>query len=228
MPGREPRAACSSSMSAARSVTACCGRFLLPHPGRPPMWASAGRPFAAADVFLHQLDLRRWARRSSCRRGTRAPGALRPGRPSPAAAARDSGRCRAPGGRPGRPRAARESCRSPGPAGGAWCGRRSARWNSSPPLTSTDPLAARGGSRPRSRPTGNAAGLSADSCVPANISPSRSTSASVWQTTNTSCPPLSCVELVADLADLAAEALDRFDLQVGRSFPATRPARRRR
>ena len=43
MPGREARAACSSSMSAARSMTACCGRFFLPAP-HPPADVGQRRP----------------------------------------------------------------------------------------------------------------------------------------------------------------------------------------
>ena len=59
------------------------------------------------------------ARRASCRRRTRSPGALRAGLASRAAACRDSGRCRGPGGRPGLPRGGRGTSRSPCPGGGA-------------------------------------------------------------------------------------------------------------
>ena len=59
MPGRDERIACICSMSAAKSVTAArAASFCLTHE-RPPMWASARPRFAAADVFLHQLDIGR-------------------------------------------------------------------------------------------------------------------------------------------------------------------------
>ena len=68
--------------------------------------------------------------------------------------------------------------------------------------------------------------LAASWVVP-KISASRSTSASVWQTTNTSWPAPGCVQFVADLADVAAEPLDRLDLQpAGRLQRAGRHGRR--
>ena len=119
MPGREARAACNSSMSAARSVTASSTRSFcrLPEPA-----AELGqrRPaLRAADVFLHQPDLRGRHVELRVGRGTPAPGALRPARSSPAVSGRGSGRCRGRRGPPGRLRAVRGSCRSPGSAGGA-------------------------------------------------------------------------------------------------------------
>ena len=48
----------------------------------------------AADVFLHQIDLRRRHIDARAARGIRGSGAPRSGRSSPAPACRDSGRCR--------------------------------------------------------------------------------------------------------------------------------------
>ena len=43
MPGRDARAACSSSMSAARSITACLAASFCSAHSRPPICASVGR-----------------------------------------------------------------------------------------------------------------------------------------------------------------------------------------
>ena len=58
MPGREARTACSSSISAAMSVTADSTRRFCFSQRRPPSRASIGRLFGPADVLLHQADFR--------------------------------------------------------------------------------------------------------------------------------------------------------------------------
>ena len=59
MPGRDDRTACNCSMSTARSVTAFFGRFLLLGPQPAADLGQRRLGFAAADVFLHQLDIDR-------------------------------------------------------------------------------------------------------------------------------------------------------------------------
>ena len=158
MPGRDARAACNSSMSAARSLTASSTCSFCRSHSRPPSLASVGRLFAPAHVFLHQADLRRRARRASSARGTPAPGAPRPGRSFPAASARGSGRCRGRRGPPGRPRAVPGSCRSPAPSRRRAGRRRSVRRNNSPLLSSTMPLGHQAETAVAACPTGSAAG----------------------------------------------------------------------
>ena len=51
MPGREARAACNSSMSPARSVTASSTRSFCRSQSRPPSLASVGRLFAPPTYF---------------------------------------------------------------------------------------------------------------------------------------------------------------------------------
>ena len=58
MPGRERRAACNSSMSAARSMTASSDALFLPFPNPAAELGERGPAFRAADVLLHQPDLR--------------------------------------------------------------------------------------------------------------------------------------------------------------------------
>ena len=147
-----PRAACSSSMSAARSMTACSAASFCSDPSSAADLGQRRPALAAADVFLHQLDLRR--RHEDLRAAVEFELQVLFGLAVllQQLAGRDSGRCRATDGRRSRLRAARESCRSPGPAAGARARCRSVRWNSSLPLTSTMRSAHQPETRLRSRP----------------------------------------------------------------------------
>ena len=75
-----------------------------------------------------------------------------------------------------------------------------------------------GGSRFAGCRRGSAAGPRWATRVPPKTSPSRRTSASVWQTRKTSWPAPASSSSLADLLDVAAEPLDRFDRQPAGRF----------
>ena len=221
MPGRSERMACTCSMSAARSMTACWAASFCRTHIRPPMCASVGRALLAADIFLHQLDVR--GRHENSRAAVEFDfqmlfdGAVL----LQQLHARDSGRCRAKDARRNLLRAVRGSCRSPGPTAGASAGSDLAdetarRWK--PARSARSPgeiLLAVGRSENAACRWPRAGSLP-------KISRSRSTSASVGQTMKHVVTQADGIELVAHFGDVAAESLDAFDSQLAFRLPSSR------
>ena len=228
MPGRASRAACSSIISAARSVTARCAASFCRTHALPPMCASktfAPLPptyFCTSSIFAaRHVDLRAAvvlqlqvlfgpAILLQQSQPAIAADAVRHVHDEVALAQLEKAVDRPrlpPPRRPGQDPAA-ETARPRSPA---------------------RPAAAQSGSRPpnarRRKCKPALAGRATCRRLANNCAAAARISASVSQTTNTSWPSLTLSSSSRTLRDLAAEPLDRFELQDGPSFPSTPTAR---
>ena len=212
-------------MSAARSVTASCDRLLLPPP-QPAAELGQRRPaLRAADVLLHQLDLR--AGHVELRAAVELQhqvlfDLLVLLQQLQAAVAGDAVRqtwtTRSPSRSSRKLSITRPSRRGGRPAQVGAVEQLAAADQHDPLGHQAKPGLAACRCGKCSRP------CSGGSCVSPNTSASRCTSASVWQTTIHLLPGPGRVQLVADLVDVAAESLDRLDLQpAGRLRASRRP-----
>ena len=227
MPGRLARAACSSSMSLARSTTATSAASFCRTQALPPILASAGRALAAADILLHQLDLRR--RHVDLRPAVELEFEMLFGvalffqQPQAAITADAVGDVDHQVAFAQLQKAVDHAAQSPP--------RRPVDLGPMEQLVAADQHQAfvrPAENRSRNRPTRKCSFDSAASRVWPKISCSRWHSASVWQTMYTSCPSVVRVELLPHFGNIAAEAFDRLGLQpAGRFQRRDRQAGRR-
>ena len=201
--------------------------LLLAGPGPAAELGQPGPALRPAHVLLHQPDLRAGHVELRPLRRTPASGALRPGRSSPAASCRGSGRCRGSTWTTRSPSRSSRKLSMARPNRRCGTRRSSVRWNSS-------------AAGQQHRPLGHQAEPDGQPCRREVEPPARASCVPREEVGQTPHLGLGLaddehvlaragrVQLVAHLADVAAEALDRFDLQpAGRLQRARRPRPRR-